>query len=111
MRSEETKYMLKCTILSMYGMSKRGLGRSSDGMTQRTKMIIVHKRLIPRISVRLEDMGYSSKIRTVIFTSVRGRSCLSVGRVAILSMTSKPSMTSPNTVYSPSKWGHPPTER
>ena len=52
--------------------------------------------------------GHGSKIRTLILMSFRGRSALSVGSAAILSMTSKPSMTSPNTVYSLSRWCTPP---
>ena len=53
--------------------------------------------------------GYSLKILTFILTSVIGRSFPSVGRAAILSITSKPSITSPKTVYSLSKWCIPPS--
>ena len=52
---------------------------------------------------------HSITVTFVIFTSSSGRSLRSVFTCCILSTTSMPSSTSPNTVYSPSKCGVPPT--
>ncbi len=52
--------------------------------------------------------NYSSSTVTVIKTSCTGTSLISTGTLAILSITSRPSVTSPKTVYFVSSEGTPP---
>ena len=52
--------------------------------------------------------NYSSTTTSFITTSVLGRSPIEVSTFCITSTTSKPSSTSPNTVYPPSRKGVPP---